>query len=95
MWLHRNDAFHSNQRTQDTVQQLHQIDTKIQRQRSIGTQGLDDADKLHFKNRTLARILRKTRHYKQTWIQQVQLARQSKHVSEDSSTDTDTLASAS
>ena len=95
MWLHRNKVFHSNQQIQDTIQQLHQIDTQIQRQWTIGTQGLDDADKLHFQNQTLAQILRKTRHYKQTWLQQVQLARQSKHVSEESSTDTDTSASAS
>ena len=93
LWLHRNEAYHSNKQVQNTIQQLQQIDNEIRRQWTIGTQGLDNTDKLHFQNQTLAQLLRKTRHYKQTWLQQVQLARTSKHESEESSTDTSVSAS--
>ena len=93
MWLHHNKAYHSNEQVQDTIQQLQHIDNEIRRQWTIGTQGLDNTDKLHFQNQTLAQLLRKTRHYKQTWLQQVQLARTSKHESEESSTDTSVSAS--
>ena len=47
-----NEELHSNQRTQDTIQQLQQINNEIQRQWTIGTQGLDNANKLHFQNQT-------------------------------------------
>ena len=61
MWLYRNEAFHTDEQTQDT-QQLQQIDNEIWRQWTIGTQGLDNAEKLHFQNQTLAQILHKTWH---------------------------------
>ena len=92
MWLHRNEAFHSNEQTHDIIQQLQKIDNEIRRQWTISTQGLDNADKLHFQNQTLAQLLRKTRHYKQTWLQWVKLAQTSKHESEESSTDTSVSA---
>ena len=93
MWLHRNEAYHSNQQTQNTINEIQQIDREIHRQWTLGTQGLNDADKIHFKDKTLAQLLCKTRHYKQTWLQQVQLSRQSKHESEESSTNTSVSAS--
>ena len=58
MWLHRNEAYHSNEQVQNTIQQLQQIDNEIPRQWTIGTQGLDNTDKLHFRNQTLAQLLR-------------------------------------
>ena len=93
MWLHRNEAFHNNQQIQDDIHQLQQTDIKIRRQWTIGTQGLSDADKIHFQNKTLAQLLRKTRQYKQTWLQRVKQARQAIHESEESSTDTSVSAS--
>ena len=54
---------------------------------------LNNADKIHFKDKTLAQLLRKTRHYEQTWLQKVQSSWQSKHESEESSTDTSVSAS--
>ena len=69
MWLHHNKAYHSNEQVQDTIQQLQHIDNEIRRQWTIGTQGLDNTDKLHFQHQTLAQLLRKTRHFKQTWLQ--------------------------
>ena len=88
MWLRRNEAFHNNQQIQDDIHQLQQTDVKIRRQWTTGTQGLSDADKIHFQNKTLAQLLRKTRQYKQTWLQRVKQARQARHESEESSIDT-------
>ena len=93
MWLHRNEAYHSNQQTQNTVQENQQIDQEIHRQWTLGTQGINDADKIDFKDKTLAQLLCKTRHYKHTWLQRVELSQQSKHESEESSSDTSVSAS--
>ena len=93
MWLHRNKAYHSNQQTQNTINEIQQIDQEIRRQWTLGTQGLNNADKIHRQDKTLAQLLRKTRHYKQTWLQRVKQAQQSKHESAESSTDTSVSAS--
>ena len=83
MWLHRNKAFHSNKQVQDKLHKLHLIDHEIRRQWNIGPQELHSADKKHFQNITLAQLLRKTRHYKQTWLQRVKSARSAIHTEEE------------
>ena len=83
MWLHRNEWLHSNPEVQDKQHKIQEINQEIRRQWNIGTQGLHDADKIHFKNITRAQLLKKNRHYKQTWLDRVTRARTAKHVEED------------
>ena len=85
MWLHRNEAYHSQPETQNTIQQLSNINHEIRRQWSIGTQGLPQADTKHFHHIKLAQLLWKNLHYKQTWLSQVTAARQSHHLEDDPS----------
>ena len=79
LWLHRNEAYHSDPKIQNQIHQLSRINREIRRQWAIGTHGLPQADRHHFTHIKLAQLLKKTLHYKQTWLQAVTQARQSKH----------------
>ena len=59
MWLHRNEAHNSQPETQNTIQQLSQINQEIRRQWAIGTWGLPRADTKHFHHIKLAQLLKK------------------------------------
>ena len=83
MWLHRNEWLHSNPEVQDKQHKIQEINQEIRRQWNIGTQGLHNADKIHFINITRAQLLKKNRHYKQTWLDRVTHARTAKHVEGD------------
>ena len=83
MWLHRNEAFHSNKNIQDKLHKIHLIDQEIRQQWNIGPHDLNPADRIHFQNITLAQLLRKTRHYKQTWLQRVNSTRTAIHTEEE------------
>ena len=71
IWLQCNEALHSNEEIQNKVHKIHLIDHEIRQQWNISTQELQSADHKHFHNITLAQLLWKTQHYKQTWLQQV------------------------
>ena len=79
MWLHCNEAYHSDSIKQNKIQQLTKLNQEIRRQWAIGKQGLPPADKHHFQHTKLAQLLKKQLHYKQQWLQSVVLARQSRH----------------
>ena len=85
LWLHRNEAYHSNPITQNQIQQLSKINREIRRQWAIGLHGIPHADKHHFTHTKLAQLLKKTLHYKQTWLQAVTQARKSTHQMDESS----------
>ena len=82
LWLHRNEAYHSNPITQNQIQQLSKINREIRRQWAIGLHGIPHADKHHFTHTKLAQLLKKTLHYKQTWLQ---AATKSTHQTDESS----------
>ena len=71
LWLHQNKAYHSNPITQNQIQQLSKINQEIRCQWAIGLHGIPHADKHHFTHTKLAQLLKKTLHYKQTWLQAV------------------------
>ena len=85
MWLHCNEAYHSQPETQNAIRQLSNINHEIQQQWSIRTQGLPQADTKRFHHIKLAQLLKKNLHYKQTWLSQVTAARQSHHLEDDPS----------
>ena len=74
LWDHRNNVLHTNQSVQDRIHNLRATNDEIRRQWRIGTDGLHDMN-CHLFRGNLADILKKSRLYKEKWLQQVTKAR--------------------
>ena len=85
LWIHRNEAYHSDPATQNQIQQLRNLNQEIRRQSAIGLHGIPPADRRHFTYIKLAQLLKKQLHYKQQWLHGVTQARQSSHQTEQTS----------
>ena len=74
LWDHRNNVLHTNQSVLDKIHNLRATNDEIRRQWRLGTDGLHDMN-CHLFRGNLADILKKSRRYKEKWLQQVKKAR--------------------